>query len=112
MTQRQGTGKKLAKKRVMTSYDKLSEELQNQLKECYPLGFNDHLTRVDKPNGDFFHGVMLETDDTSYFVKINVKVDNKTREDIEKDLFDAVDNVEEIKAPEEIATDEAEQDDE
>ncbi len=96
--------RKSAKKRVMTSYENLSPELLEALKERYPDGFTDYMTRVDKPNGDFFYGVMLETDDTCYFVKITVKVDDKTQEDIEKDLFvDVEADSDDIKGAEDIA---------
>ncbi|MFI3288059.1 MAG: hypothetical protein R3Y61_06250 [Rikenellaceae bacterium] len=88
----------------MTSYENLSDELKVQLKERYPDGFTDHMTRVDKPNGDFFYGVVLETQDTIYFVKISVKIDDKTQEDIEKDIFaPSVDEVADLKGAEEIA---------
>ncbi len=94
-----------AKKRVMTSYANLSDELKVTLKEKYPMGFADVMSRVDKPNGDFFYGVMLETEDTSYFVKIDVKVDDKGEEDLDKMLF--ADEPEEIslKGAEDIADD-------
>lgn len=77
----------VTKKRVMTSYKNLTPELLELLRERYPDGFTDHMTRVDKPTGGSFFGVVLETSDTNYFVKITVKVDNKTQEDIEKELF-------------------------
>ncbi len=75
------------KRRVMTSYEKLSDELIELLKKQYPDGFTDHMTRVEKPNGELCYGVMLETEDTAYFVKISVKIDDKAKEDIEKELF-------------------------
>lgn len=100
-----------SKKRVVISFENLSSELVAALKERYPLGFEEKMIRVDKPNGDFFYGVVLETEETNYFVKIAVRVDDKTAEDIEKDLFsdDESDN-EEIKGAEEIS--EPESDDE
>lgn len=103
---------KATKKRVVISYENLSVELVEALKERYPLGFTDNMIRVDKPNGDFFYGVVLETDDTSYLVKISVKIDDKAKEDIEKDLFadDEADS-DEIKGAEDIA-DVADADDE
>lgn len=92
------------RRRVVTNYESLTPELVEALKERYPLGFTDYMTRVDKPNGDFFYGVMLETEDTSYFVKISVKIDDKAKEDIEKDLFaDEDTETDEIKGADEIA---------
>lgn len=43
-----------AKKHIVTSFHNLSAELQDAVKEKYPLGFTDAMMRVDKPNGDFF----------------------------------------------------------
>ncbi len=98
-----GAKSRTPKKRVMISYENLPQELLTMLKEKYPNGLTDHMTRVDKPNGDFFHGVLLETEDTSYFVKIAVKVDNKSSEDIEKDLFEVESPEDELKVSEDIA---------
>lgn len=93
-----------ARRRVVTSYENLSPELIEALKERYPLGFTDYMTRVDKPNGEFFYGVMFETEDTSYFVKISVRVDDKAKEEIEKDLFsDEEAETDEIKGADDIA---------
>lgn len=101
----------VAKKRVMTSYENLTPELLELLRESYPDGFTDYMTRVDKPSGGFFYGVVLETEDTNYFVKITVKVDNKTQEDIDKELFaDDVESVD-IKDAGEIADSSEEDDD-
>lgn len=99
------------KKRVVISFENLSSDLVAALKERYPNGFEDKMIRVDKPNGDFFYGVVLETEDTNYLVKIAVRVDDKAQEEIEKDLF-ADDDTEsdEIKGADEIS--EPESDDE
>ncbi|MFI3265505.1 MAG: hypothetical protein SNG38_09320 [Rikenellaceae bacterium] len=59
--------------------------MQAQVKEKYPLGFNDAMMRIDKPNGDFFYAVPFETEDITYLVKIDVKIDDS--EKMEKDLF-------------------------
>lgn len=95
--------RRTTKKRMMISYENLSDELKIALKEHYPDGYANYITRVDKPNGGCFYGVMLETEDTIYFVKITVKVDNKSAEDIEKDLFAEEDLiVDEIKGADQI----------
>lgn len=49
MTTKQNT----AKKHIVTSFHNLSAELQEAVREKYPLGFTDAMMRVDKPNGDF-----------------------------------------------------------
>lgn len=96
-----------AKKRVVTSYTNLTPALIELLKERYPLGYTDYMIRIDKPNGEFFYGVMLETEDTNYLVKINVKIDNKSEEELDKDIY-GDEEPDEIKGADEIAdTDES-----
>ena len=92
------------KKRVVTSLEKLTPELLEALKARYPYGFTDHMIRIDKPTGEFFYAVTLETEDTIYLVKVNVKIDTKTEEELEKDIFaDDDGDDDEIKGAEEIA---------
>ena len=45
------------KKHLVASFHNLSPELQEEIKQKYPLGFTDAMIRVDKPNGDFFYAV-------------------------------------------------------
>ena len=77
-----------AKKHIVTSFHNLSAELQDEVKEKYPLGFTDAMMRVDKPNGDFFYAVPFETDDISYLVKIDVKIDDHSQDDDDKNYYD------------------------
>ncbi len=79
------TPNRVTKKRLVTSYQNLTPEMQVQVKEKYPLGFSDVMMRIDKPNGDFFYAVPFETEEIFYLVKIDVKIDDS--EKMEKDLF-------------------------
>lgn len=90
------------KKRVAISYANLTPELLDALKAKYPYGYTDYMIRIDKPNGDFFYAVVLETDDTTYLVKVNVKIDTNPQEEIEKELFEA-DEVDDIKSADDVA---------
>ena len=76
------------KKRVVTSYHNLPVELQEELKKKYPHGFTESMLRVDKGPGDFFYAVVLETEDISYLVKIDVKVDGSLDEEEDKEYYD------------------------
>lgn len=87
-----------AKKRVVTSYNNLAPELQEELKKKYPYGFTDHMIRIEKGPGDFFYAVVLETEEVSYLVKIDVKIDGNPEEEEDKDYYD-----DDIKGAEEIA---------
>lgn len=75
------------KKRVVVSYKNLSPELQEEIKKQYPNGYTDSMLRIDKGPGDFFYAIMLETDDVSYLVKVDVKVDDQLDEGEDKDYY-------------------------
>ena len=51
------------KKRLVTSFNNLTAEQQEAVKALYPRGFAEVMTRIDKPNGDFFYVVPYETDE-------------------------------------------------
>lgn len=71
------------KKHLVASFHNLSPELQEEIKQKYPLGFTDAMIRVDKPNGDFFYAVPYDTDEISYLVKIDVKIDDLSEDERE-----------------------------
>jgi len=75
------------KKNLIVSYKNLSDDLKELFKEAYPEGYNDHITKFVKPNGEAIFIVPFETEDTSYMVKFDVKIDT-LGEDLDKALFD------------------------
>ncbi|MDR1672038.1 MAG: hypothetical protein LBS09_01030 [Bacteroidales bacterium] len=72
------------KKRLVISYKNCSEEVLRAIKEKYPNGYGDEVIKVQKPNGDFFHAITIDFKDVSYLVKVDVKIDNLTEEEFEK----------------------------
>ncbi len=74
------------KKRLVVSYKNCSEEVLQAIKLKYPLGYNDAIIKVQKPNGDFFHAITVDLEDASYLVKVDVKIDNLTAEEFEKEF--------------------------
>lgn len=78
---------KKRKNNLIVSYKNLSEELKEKFKEAYPDGYNDHLQRFTKPNGDVIFVVPFETPETNYMVKFEVIIDTLS-EDLDKALFD------------------------
>ena len=74
------------KKRLVTSFNNLTTEQQDEVKALYPRGFAEVMTRIDKPNGDFFYVVPYETEEVSYLVKIDVKIDDST-DDVDDDFY-------------------------
>lgn len=85
------------KKRVVIKYHNLPVELQEELKRKYPHGYTESMIRIDKGPGDFFYAVVLDTEDTSYLVKVDVKVDGNLEEEEDKEYYD-----DEIKGAEDI----------
>ena len=100
------TKQTIAKKHIVKSLANLPQEVQDAVREKYPLGFTEAMMRIDKPNGDFFYAVPFETDDIAYMVKIDVKIDDQSHEDEDKDYYD-----DEIKGADEIQDDNSEADD-
>ena len=96
------TKQHIVKKHIVTSYRNLSLEMQEAVKEKYPLGFTEAMIRVDKPNGDFFYAVPFDTDEVAYLVKIDVKIDDNAQEEDEKDYYD-----DEIKGADDLQDDNA-----
>ena len=78
---------KKRKKNLIVSYKNLAEDLKELFKEAYPDGYNNYLQRFVKPNGETIFVVPFETEDTSYMVKFEVKID-PLGEDLDKALFD------------------------
>lgn len=77
------------KKNLIVSYKSLSADLLELLKEKYPDGYVDYIQRFEKPNGETIFVVPLETADTVYMIKFDVKIDTTyTDDDTEKDYFD------------------------
>ena len=99
----------IVKKHIATSFHNLSPELQEAVKAKYPLGFTDAMIRVDKPNGDFFYAVPYDTDEISYLVKIDVKIDDLSEDEEEKEDYDdeikGADDIQEESSQAEEATD-------
>ena len=92
-----------AKKRLVTSFNNLPLELQEEVKAAYPLGYTDYMMRIDKPNGDFFFAVPFETEEISYLVKIDVKIDDVSGDEEDKDYYD-----DDLKGADELANDDSE----
>ncbi len=72
------------KKRLVVSYKNCPVEVLQALKEKYPTGYGDAIIKVQKPSGDFFHAITIDFNNVSYLVKVDVKIDNLTEEEFEK----------------------------
>ena len=94
-----------AKKRLVVSFKNMTPELQEEVKAAYPAGFADYMMRIPKPNGEFFFAVPFETEEISYLVKIDVKIDDMSGEEEDKDYYD-----DDLKGADELANDDSEED--
>lgn len=78
----------MEKKRLVVSYKNCTAEVLEAIKKKYPNGYSDFVIKVQKPNNDFFYAITVDTVDASYLVKVDVKIDNLTEEEFEKEFGD------------------------
>jgi hypothetical protein len=81
------------RKKVIVHISNLSPEIMEIVHEKYPDGFQDHVFKITKPNNDFFYAFTLDTEETSYLIKVDVKIDTVTTDKIDEQLFSVVDNI-------------------
>lgn len=95
------------KKKLIISFEKLSPELLKLFHDTFPSGCEDSLKRIPKPNGEYFYAVQLESEDTSFLIKMPVKIDDGFSEDEEKDIFGG----EELPGADDISSDDDSEED-
>ena len=98
--------KKEQKKKVITHFNNLPPDVQEEVKKKYPDGFANYKIKITKPNNEFFFAVPYDTEDISYLVKIDVKIDTVTDEKLDEQLFS---NDEVMKADPKIKEEEEEE---
>jgi hypothetical protein len=72
----------MEKIKKVIKFEELPPDALQALAIKYPDGWKDFVRKVTKPNGDFFHAINIDTENASYLVKVNVKIDSKS--DVEK----------------------------
>lgn len=65
------------------------------------------MIRIDKSPTDFFYAIMLETEEASYLIKVDVKMDANMDEEEDKEYYD-----DDIKRAEEIADESSDEEEE
>ena len=70
------------KLRVITDFEKLSVELQEQIKLVYPKGFSKHLIRFKNKNNETVSALPFETFEKIYLVRMSTE---KAEQIVEKD---------------------------
>ncbi|MEM9327119.1 MAG: hypothetical protein AAGA85_15735 [Bacteroidota bacterium] len=61
----------MTKPRVIKDYDKLSVEVQHQIKFIYPKGFSHHLVNFTNRDGEQKLGLPFETDEYYYLIRMS-----------------------------------------
>lgn len=75
------------RKKAIINYANVSPELMEVIRKKYPLGWINHTIKVPLSGGSFFYAITVDTDDTSYLIKVPVKIDTKSDKD--EDFFDS-----------------------
>jgi len=76
-----------SKLRVTQQYEKLSDEIKEQLKLVYPLGYSQHLIQYTNREGKKVSALRFETDEKIYLIRMSVMEAIQIIED--DDDFDA-----------------------
>lgn len=72
----------MSKPRIVKDYEKLSEEIIEQIKLVYPMGFVKHLVTFTNKDGEKKKGLPFETEDYYYLIRMT---ENKAEAIIEDD---------------------------
>ncbi len=75
------------------NYQNLTSDLLELLHKKYPDGYQNHVIKVTTPKNDSFYGVTLDTSDTSYLIKVPVKIDTNPEEFDEKEYNEESENI-------------------
>jgi len=60
----------MSKPRIVKDYEKLSDEVVEQLKIIYPYGFTKHLVVFKNKEGELKKGLPFETEDYYYLIRM------------------------------------------
>jgi len=62
----------MEKKRVIKDYEKLSEDIREQIKLTYPFGYSQNLIRFTNKDGKRVSALPFETDEIYYLVRMTM----------------------------------------
>jgi hypothetical protein len=82
------------RKKLIINYSNVTPELMELIRKKYPLGWVNHTIKVRTVGESFFFAITVDTDDTSYLIKVPVKVDTKNDKD-DEDFFEETPDVKE-----------------
>jgi len=65
--------KNSGKKRIIKDYEKLPQDIKEQIKLVYPYGFSENLIKFKNMANENVSALPFETDDTIYLVRMDVQ---------------------------------------
>ena len=77
----------MAKKKVIVDYKNVPDEVLQMLAEKYPHGYNKAIIKFTNAKGEVVSAVPIETEETSYLVKVSTQL-QKMVDDVDVDDFD------------------------
>jgi len=84
----------MERKRLVISYSNVSPEVLEAIRKKYPLGYSNHVIKVNTKGDDFFYAITVNTEEASYLVKVPVKIDTKGSLNDDDNLDDTSDDKE------------------
>jgi len=96
----------VGKKRIIKSYEQLSEDMVEKLKEKYPDGYEDRTITFTNPRGEIEVAIPFETDDIYYLIKLPRTNASDEDEEVESNNFDEFDNFESLEIGDDVQEDE------
>ncbi|MBN2747281.1 MAG: hypothetical protein JXR34_11200 [Bacteroidales bacterium] len=63
----------MSKPRIVKDYDKLDEQVKEQIKLVYPAGFEQHLISYTNKDGERKLALPFETNDVYYLVRMSIQ---------------------------------------
>lgn len=73
-----------SKKRIIKSLDNLTDDLKELLKDQYPAGYEGSITRITNAKKEPIFVFPLETEDTTYLIKVPAVKNSDGEYDVEK----------------------------
>ena len=98
------------KNRVIKSLDTVSEELKAFIKQQYPNGYEDSITRIQNAKRESIFVFPLETEETAYLIKVPATKNSAGGYDIESDERDDFDDEDDFKGGDSGDPDDADSD--
>ncbi len=96
----------MGKKRIIKSYEQLSEEMVERLKAKYPDGYEEKTITFTNPRGEIEVAIPFETEDIYYLIKLPRTNAAEEEEEVESSSFDEFDNFESLEIGDDVSEDE------